>query len=59
MSKKKSKNARLRQTLPLVRNSPSDSSVAMVDWESVEADFFARESDLYLVSPVENFDDLD
>lgn len=29
------------------------------DWDQVEADFFARESDLYRQAPVETFDDLD
>lgn len=29
------------------------------DWDQVETDFFARESDLYRVPPVESFDDLD
>lgn len=32
---------------------------ARPDWDQVEADFFARESDLYRMAPVETFDDLD
>jgi hypothetical protein len=33
--------------------------VARPEWESIEVEFFAREADLYRVSPVETFDDLD
>jgi hypothetical protein len=29
------------------------------DWDQVETDFFARESDLYRIAPVDTFDDLD
>jgi len=29
------------------------------DWDQIESDFFARESDLYRTAPVETFDDLD
>jgi hypothetical protein len=58
MAKKKSKNARAGQTV-VGGMDQSASGAPRPDWESVEADFFARESDLYQVSPVENFDDLD
>jgi len=29
------------------------------DWDQIETDFFARESDLYRIAPVDTFDDLD
>lgn len=56
MAKRKTKNVRQRQTTISV----ADATFApRLEWESVEADFFARELDLYQVNPVENFDDLD
>ena len=56
MAKKKWKNARMREP----SNAAAEVACApRVDWESVEADFFARESELYQIAPVENFDDLD
>ena len=58
MSKKKSKNVRVGPAV-VGGMDQSASGAPRIDWESVEADFFARESELYQVSPVENFDDLD
>lgn len=56
MSKKKSKHARARHAVASASEVPQ---VPRLDWELVEAEFFARESELYQLSPVENFDDLD
>ncbi len=45
--------ARLRKILPATRLTPSTA------FDAVEADFFAREADLYKHEKVESFDDLD
>lgn len=59
MSKKKSKNTRSRPVSAAAAAAPNVSCAPRLAWESVEADFFARASDLYQVNPVENFADLD
>jgi hypothetical protein len=44
---------KLRKVLPATRLTPSTA------FDELEADFFAREADLYKKDEVENFDDLD
>lgn len=52
--------ARLRPLPELMPGPLPDASLALrsLEWDPLEADFFAREADLYRVIPVETFDDL-
>jgi hypothetical protein len=58
MQKKKTKQKRPRHRHPSAK--PVDAAPApSTEWSSVEVEFFAREAELYRVSPIDSFDDLE
>lgn len=56
MAKKKSKKLGKIRAHEQANETPA---VVRPDWDSVEAEFFVREAELYRTGPVETFDDLE
>ena len=54
-----SKKAKNKKHLALPTGEHPAPAPLRPDWDQVETDFFARESDLYRLAAVETFDDLD